>query len=353
VTVLIDRPTAPLRIKLLFWAILASFSLLFSEVFAGSDMFPFFHFWGLAAELPLYGLHVAVLAFIVFRLGKPAWPCLFLAGAIVGMYEAYLTKVLWDPPWGDAMVVVGGVGIIETIVLVLFWHPFLAFILPLTASSLVLGNGSALRAGMPVWLRNHMGSEKAMNGWAIMIAVIFGVFQSTNAPDPLHSLLSGPSAVVVLAVEIRLFRTITRHRYQTLRSLLPDTRQFFALFTLLLFLYVFMGKLVRPEALPSVQDQATVWGLYGMLFLGLFLCLKQSNKTMIPDGGLDSVTPSRIAIGGAVCIFTACSVAGRLYFFHFRGVILLSCWLIFSFIGIIALFLSLKYAALGWKVRNR
>jgi hypothetical protein len=27
---------------------------------------------------------------------------LFLAGALLGMCEAYVTKVLWKPTWGDA-----------------------------------------------------------------------------------------------------------------------------------------------------------------------------------------------------------------------------------------------------------
>ena len=89
----------------LFWIILAALSTFFAEVFSGSDMFPFFHPWGLLVVVPLYGLHIILLSSLVYRAGKPRFASLVFAGMLFGLYEAYLTKVLWAPPWGYPVII--------------------------------------------------------------------------------------------------------------------------------------------------------------------------------------------------------------------------------------------------------
>ena len=88
----------PFLVRLLFWLILGAFSVFFAEVTAGSSPFPWIDAWGLFVVLPLYGLHVLFLAWIVVpRARRISLPTLFVAGALFGMYEAYITKVLFDP----------------------------------------------------------------------------------------------------------------------------------------------------------------------------------------------------------------------------------------------------------------
>ena len=103
----------------------------FAEVVSGSDMYPFFNVVSYLLVLPLYTLHTLVLLYIVFNYGRGEMYVLFPAGAIFGLYEAYITKVLWNPTWSEAEFKIVGVAVIEAMVLVLFWHAFLAFILPL------------------------------------------------------------------------------------------------------------------------------------------------------------------------------------------------------------------------------
>ncbi len=63
---------------------------------------------------------------------------MFLAGALFGMYEAYATGVLWAG-WGDPPpILLSEVGVIETLVLVLFWHPVFAFIIPVILGEVAL-----------------------------------------------------------------------------------------------------------------------------------------------------------------------------------------------------------------------
>ena len=83
------------RRKVAFWLIAGMLSVVCVEVPAGSTMFPFFTVWGLLVVWPLYLLHSVFLAGVVFRWGKPGfWP-LYAAGMLYGMYEAYITKVVW------------------------------------------------------------------------------------------------------------------------------------------------------------------------------------------------------------------------------------------------------------------
>jgi hypothetical protein len=92
----------------------------------------------LIITIPLYGLHTIVLAWVIYRFSKPGLYTLFIAGIIFGLYEAYITKVLWAG-WGpDTVWFIGGIAVVETTTLLLFWHPFMAFIIPLFASESIL-----------------------------------------------------------------------------------------------------------------------------------------------------------------------------------------------------------------------
>ena len=121
-------PKVSTRDKLIFWLFLGGLSAVSAEIISSATLFPFFPLWGVLVVLPSYGLHVLVLAYLNFRKPRVTMTTLFLAGAIFGLYEAYLTKVLWSPTWGEWNWQFGGVYVIQTIVLVLFWHPLMAYI---------------------------------------------------------------------------------------------------------------------------------------------------------------------------------------------------------------------------------
>jgi hypothetical protein len=53
---------APLRVRLVFWALMGALSVVFAEVVACSTPFPFIHPWGVIVVVPLYSLHTLVLA---------------------------------------------------------------------------------------------------------------------------------------------------------------------------------------------------------------------------------------------------------------------------------------------------
>src|SRR5688572_28738202 len=91
---------APLRVKLTFWLILSALSVLLAEVVSFNTPLPFLFpivLWVLLVMIPLYGLHVIPLSTVIFKSGRVRIDALYLAGALLGMYEAYLMKQFWLP----------------------------------------------------------------------------------------------------------------------------------------------------------------------------------------------------------------------------------------------------------------
>ena len=74
--------------RLYFWFLLAVFSTFFAEVTIGSAPMVFWKLDGWILTVPVYGLHILVLAPIIIRPGrKPAWQAIYLTGLIFGLYE--------------------------------------------------------------------------------------------------------------------------------------------------------------------------------------------------------------------------------------------------------------------------
>ena len=254
--------------RLFFWIILGMLSTFFAEVLSGSDLFPFFHWWRLLVTTPLYTLHILVLSYVVFRFSKPRIYTLFLAGTLFGMYEAYITKVLWNPPWG-AFLHLGGIAVFASIVLVLFWHAFMSYVIPLIFAENALTSSTETFSGLP---------KKVLNKRTpFILAALFGAFQFSQSTA--MSLLSGMANIGVLILLIFTYRKFTKGHQYDMRDLLPTKRQFAVLLSLLLLLYITTGLILRPEALPGIFPQAVIWMIYSALFTLFYFSLKRSKTT--------------------------------------------------------------------------
>ncbi len=260
----------------LFWLILAALSTFFAEVFSGSDMFPFFTPWGLLVVVPLYGLHIILLASLVYRAPQPRFSSLVFAGMIFGLYEAYLTKVLWAPPWGDP-VIIAGFAPVETLVLVFWWHAWFSFIIPLLVAEKLFTGSTSLGRSFP----NKIG--KFFNSWGGLAAVMVfgGLFQSINSPSVGESLLSGISTTAVLVGLTLLWKRITRDQTYSLAELLPNRKQFKWLLIPATLMYLVMGILIRPDWYPDFIGHLMIWILYGITFY-LFV-RSQKNTQQAPE----------------------------------------------------------------------
>ncbi len=287
----------PHKHKILFWLILAAYSTFFAEVFAGSDMFPFFNIWGVLMVWPLYGLHTIILLTLIYQHGRPRLSTLVFAGALFGLYEAYITKVLWRPNW-EAVLTLADIAVFEVFVL-LWWHTWFSFITPLTLGEGLLTTSRDVLNSLPPHLGRIYGSWQ---GW-LGIALLGAAFQSINSPDPTRSLLSGASTVTFLALLTALWRRVTHQHNYTLPDLLPGKNAFRVMVAWLGAIYLLNTFAVAPERIPPVwPGQVIVWGLYAA-FIALFLrALRRSRQ----GGGAPAAPPefpSARAILGAGLAF--------------------------------------------------
>ncbi len=308
----------PKKHQYLFWIILASFSTFFAEVFSGSDMFPFFNAWGILVVVPLYGLHIILLASLVYRSDRPRFSSLIYAGMLFGLYEAYLTKVLWAPPWGDP-VIIAGFAPVETIVLVFWWHAWFSFIIPLLVAEKLFTASTSLGNSLP----GKIG--KFFNSWAGLAAVMAfgGLFQSINSPDVGASLLSGISTTAVLVGLVLLWKRITKEQNYSLAELLPNRKQFKWLLVPFVLMYLAMGILIRPDWYPGFIGHLMIWILYGIT---IYLFSQSQNKPApaLEESELERWTQKRWLLLAA--IFPLAATAGEIIIGQYFELLAIIFW---------------------------
>lgn len=340
----VSTATPTRRQKAAFWLLTGMISVVCVEVPAGSSMFPFFTVWGVAVVLPLYLLHSVFLAALVFHFGRPRfWP-LFAAGMLYGMYEAYITKVAWTsfiptgPPWR-----LGGVAAMEMLILVLFIHALLAFIVPLFMTELMLTRSRELEQNLPakvqIVLRRHP------RACLLSLMAFLGLMQFVNSPSPLHSLASGGGNSLVIALGVWLWRRTGGDRF-TLRELLPTLKGTLWFEVALLAFYVFWGSAIKAQSLPGVwEGQLTVWVLYAILFVIFWLALRRSRaEPPLPE------SPPGLAFSWQWFVFacataTLVTTAARWLLHPYAMVQIAIFFTFYALVGVFLLAGTLRYVA--------
>jgi hypothetical protein len=327
------------RMRAFFWLILGSLSVYFAEVISGSDIFPFFKPLSWVLVVPLYTLHTLVLWCIVFRHGKGWFYALFPAGALFGLYEAYITKVIWSPTWNDAPIRLGGVAIVETLLLVLFWHAFMAFIVPLFLAETALTSSREVFTGLPIKIRRMLVSNSASK-IAYILTFAAGLFQSNGTPTPFDSLASGTLNSAFLIALIVIWKRKRGDGYH-LRDLLPGPRGFRALLVLLGVDYLVLGGLLRPEEIPGIEAQSTVWALYMFFGTLLYAGIRLSGRVEEAPSASYELDASVRRMGVMTILFTAGSVVGNLT--GVGHVVALFVWVVGIAIGLMTLGLTIRH----------
>jgi hypothetical protein len=330
----------PLRLKALFWVILAAFSVFFAEVVSGSSPFPFFNpykpwdMWGWVVLMPLYGIHTLVLAGFIFAKGRPRFEAVFLAGVLFGLYEAYITKVLWAPSWGQPVLSVGGVALVELIVLCFWWHPFMSFAIPLAAAETVLTSSHEVLDGLPAKVRSFLASR----GKLLFFLFAAWAGATHGGADPVSAMLSSIISAGVIFGLVHLWKKRTAGATYSLRQLLPDGMQTARLFSVLLFIYIVLGGSLLWKRIPGLAAQAPIWVMYAA-FIGLLLLALERSRNRADAGPVIRPRPAGNILLWFFGIFTAMSIL--LNMFHIF--VLVGSWLLGIAVGI---------GALAWSVRE-
>jgi hypothetical protein len=330
----------PTRKKIFFWIILAVLSVIFAEVTCFSSPYPFFDGWGLMVVLPLYGLHIQFLAGLLFSNKQVTLPVLFLAGLLFGLYEAYITKVLWDPTWGDKTSMVAGIAGMQTSVLIFFWHPWFAFILPLLFGESLFTSTREVFSVLPKLVRQKTQNPIVKMAGVALLAVFCGITQGANSISVLSTLVSTTQAFGVFLVFSLLCKWIFKYDRFRLRDLLPKGKELVVLGVLLLLFYIAAGFLIRPEALPHrLGPHFSIWVIYTAAGILLWLNLKKSNRAeLIPQA-----TPSSFPWLGII-LFVVVFIASSVLFLFFKStanILIMITWIIGILTGLVIFFQSI------------
>ena len=260
---------------------------------------------------------------------------------IFGLYEAYITKILWLPTW-HSMLRVGGIGVTEVIILAFWWHPLMSFIIPImVGEAQFCGSADSIR-GMPARVRAVLLSPLRRRRWLVAAALVLGLFHSANTPSPLVSFTSVFSSVGFLLLLGLLWRRLARGRAYAMADLLPGGLATGLLAVPLLGIYVLFGFKLRPKALPGLGPQAAVWALYLVIISALILSLRKSRRTSPEPLGAEAPRLRWPALLALAFCFAAASAASKLCLGKNSLVMILPGWLFGGLLGLFLLWYALR-----------
>lgn len=223
--------------------LLGALSVLFAEVFSGASTLWFLDSWGLLLVYPLYLGH-AVFFLNVAVLWKKTTPRqLYFFGMLFGLYEAFITKVLWFGYPNSTGPMVGyffGIAWGEFLTLVLFYHPVMSFLVPVFVYELL---SSDILPGHEWFLQKNWKTLLLV----ILLIVMGASFQSNGANyELLRSVGSMGGSLLIVAV----LHYVSRGK--SLQSLVLGKKGLAFLLFYLIILYGVTTAVIFPERLPRM-----------------------------------------------------------------------------------------------------
>jgi hypothetical protein len=263
------------KIRWVAWLMLAALSVFFSEVVSGSTPAAFFNIYGLLVVCSLYFLQLMVLLPFIFRTGKPGTATLYLAGALLGLFEAYITKVIWSPAGSHPDVFAGGVAVFTTLMLVFFWHPFMSVILPLFTADGLLNAHKTLKIKMPFKFLSRVKPALLI----VILGGVMGVIHGAAVTGGLaRALFSALSSVLIIGLLLRIWKYLTGKTIFTLGQLLPNPSQWKIFVFLLAADYLALALSLRFDAFPAWPGHVIVLALYTLIGGLLLLARKRDAR---------------------------------------------------------------------------
>jgi len=262
------------KTRFLLLMLLSMISVFFAEVISGSMKYPLLDLWGYFIVIPLYGLHTIILLYIIVRTNENKrilFSTLYFAGVLFGLYEAYLTKVLWVGLSPEKFMFLE-LSIIDFIVLVFFWHPIFSFIIPSLVFEKLMTNTDYIYQGLPKLVRSILETKIGI----VILFIVIGAFSAFNglSMDGLFLSLITMSGPIILI--IYLFRRKDIHLKYSLSEILPSKRGIIFCSVYLTLIYLFLTFTVSFEVL-TLSNQIVIWVNY--LIFGFIFYRKVMNNT--------------------------------------------------------------------------
>jgi hypothetical protein len=260
--------------------LLGCLSMLYGEVYCASSTFwmispPGSFPFGLLVTFPLYMFHSLFYLNLALRSKRTTLPHLYFWGTLFALYEAPITKVLFSgyagstgPGWG----LVGGVAIMEFLMVVLFWHPVMSFMMPiLTLQMMLQGAARENIAIFPSHLPILTWDRKAKAffiGITAMSSVLmaYGDRQKGVMPD----IVLMASLLVIVAVKAI---TPMKGRGYTIPSFRLGNAGFAIVCIYLVWLYAWAIPTLIPGTLALITPGSVVNGTITLLVFVLIVCI--------------------------------------------------------------------------------
>ena len=278
-------------------------SMALAEVLSMNDPIPWSHPMGYLLGYPVYGLHILVLGGLLYRFGRVRLVTIMCYGGLFGLYEAYLTKMVWTSLGTALSAQIGGVHLLETLLLVFSFHPVMSFLLPLIIAELFMTRSERPVCGTFPFLRSRIGIFTSV----IVLAVWLGLVMGSNLPKHGGRTAFGAPVVAIIVVGTlsAIWLLIFKGNRFSIRDLLPRGKGLWILAALLLLVYLVYSPLMHPEAIPTEwPPHLIIIGIY-VFFVTLIILwssLNQASDSDNKDLVNASSPPWWLAVVGA-CIF--------------------------------------------------
>ncbi|TFG31915.1 hypothetical protein EU527_11350 [Candidatus Thorarchaeota archaeon] len=257
-------------------------SMIFAEVFSGASPLWFLDSWGWLVTLPLYWTHALLLLNLALRYGRVSLTQLYLWGIIFGLYEGWITKVIWAGYMGQTpqMGTFLGFAIGEFLVIGLFYHAVFSFIVPILVFQVVAF--STHKEETPVVYTSHLSvlSRTRRNFTLFGLIILSGsVFLSSALYyDMLVTLIASFMNFAYLVLLI-WFVTSWKQKRLSLQALRLGKTGLSIVIIYLIALYAIMFIALLPDRIPSIGTILLTIDFYIIIFALIFLSPKDTRQT--------------------------------------------------------------------------
>lgn len=221
---------------------------------------------------PLYTAHFFLLINLALRTGRTSLTALYLWGVMLGLYEPWITKVIWHGYNHDGMPILGRMGAFgfaELSMLVLF-HPVMSLILPLAIVSIFCPSVATRFA----CLEKVIGQHKTGKLFRISIVFMFSLIMSYNSGGAANLIINLILAVILFAILGKVARPALRSE-KGLSILALSNKGMWLTGLYLLVMYVLTYFYITPQGLPDASIQILTACFYLPPIAGLMLLRKR------------------------------------------------------------------------------
>ncbi len=251
--------------------------LISAEVFSGSSVAV--GLWNPMTWLltyPLYFAHFFFFSTLAIKTGRTSLGALWLWGVLFGLYESWITKVIWYGYGNDGDLIFGNIGPwgYSEISMVVFFHPLVSFIIPLVIACILC---PALRPHFPdlSWFTSPNRGGRTFRVWVLLsFAGVLGM----NSGGPLILAFNWVLALLILHfLHKKAYPIIHQSDGASIVSL--NRRGFIGLCVYLMLLYVIAYFFMVPEGLPAMEIQLLTFIIYGAAISGLYMFRRRDIRT--------------------------------------------------------------------------